>query len=267
MPVVMNILKIVLLIIVVFISLLVLALFVLRPLMSFLAKPSDIKKAAIEGKKLANQQESTVLAITAHPDDAEWYAGGTLALLAKKNDVILLLGTSGEKGARGDNVGELREKKQEKASKIIGYKKTILLRHPDRGLTNNNKYRSEIKEAINKYKPKTIITFDSVKPNYIYRHSDHMAAGEATTSVLESYDDIELYYIHSKENNVIIDFSSTREQKGKALRSLMDYGAPSGAMRFFRLLPFNRSHQFSYGLNDKFPSVNIKNGEVFRKGK
>ncbi len=42
----------------------------------------------------------TVLVIAPHPDDAEFYAGGTLALWAQQgNRIILVTVTNGDKGS------------------------------------------------------------------------------------------------------------------------------------------------------------------------
>src|SRR2546422_9124775 len=62
-----------------------------------------------------------LLAIAAHPDDAELTCGGTLAKMAKHGYKVGILDlTAGEMGTRGTR--ETRAKEAEKAAKILGVK-------------------------------------------------------------------------------------------------------------------------------------------------
>lgn len=242
----------------------IILMFLFRPLVSYLNKPSNLKKAAANGKTLAKSKGKTVVAVVAHPDDAEWYAGGTLGLLAQKNDVILVLGNSGEKGTNQPNLDKVREKKQLEAKKILGYKEAIFLRHPDRGLKNDKIFRREIKSIFKKNKPDIVITFDSDKQNLIYRHPDHLAAGQATTQVLKDFKNIDVYYFHSSAANTVVDFSSVKERKRKALRVITQYGRPGILIKILGLL-FGRNNRLNYGMNERYPQVGVENGELFRR--
>lgn len=206
-----------------------------------------------------------MIAVVAHPDDAEWYAGGTLALLAENNDVFLVMGTSGEKGGPANNLGKIREEKQKRAGKIIGYKEVIFLRHPDRGLIDNKQYRNELENIFRQKDADIILTFDPYKQSYIYHHPDHIAAGKASSEVAKKVGNITLYYFHSKDNDVIVDFERVSLKKRKALQILTDYGPPSIIFRILRTLMFRRDARFSYGINESFPEIGIQKGEIFRK--
>src|SRR2546426_7703868 len=73
-----------------------------------------------------------LLAIAAHPDDAELTCGGTLAKMAKHGYKVGILDlTAGEMGTRGTR--ETRAKEAEKAAKILGVKWRGKLRGPGFG--------------------------------------------------------------------------------------------------------------------------------------
>lgn len=65
------------------------------------ATPADVPSAKAAGDTLLALRDTTVLVVLAHPDDAEWWSGGTIASLALHNKVVLVLGTSGDKDASG----------------------------------------------------------------------------------------------------------------------------------------------------------------------
>ncbi|RJQ31371.1 MAG: hypothetical protein C4562_06270 [Actinobacteria bacterium] len=267
-------LKRILLLAVVFIAIIILAvvvlMFVLGPLMNYLNKPADIKKAKENGDDLLALKNQTFLVFVAHPDDAEWYCSGTLAMLARAgNKVIVVDSTSGEKGAMVDNLDKIREEKQLEASKILGYADTIFLRHPDRGLPKAKNLANEYKELIKKYKPKAIFSFDSEHQALVYHHADHIAAGEATIRAAKEFDNLELYLFHSSKNNVVINYEPVKMLKSHALLVITQYGQNGFWIRilrsFFRLRS-SEEPNMNYGQRVNYQEVGITYGELFRKG-
>ncbi len=207
--------------------------------------------------------------VAAHPDDAEWYAGGTLASLALKNRVILIMSTSGEKGANDDNLGAKRENLQRKAGQIIGYSRIIFLHFPDRGLQKHKEELLRYLERLAEYEPPAVIfTFDFEKPHYIYRHADHLAAGEAAIKVGKELK-VTLCLFHTKEPNLIFDYTQSKEKKKEALKILVNYGSSRrlGALRAVRrIFSFFRPEPFEmYGFKASFPEVGVEYGETFRQ--
>src|SRR2546425_5552945 len=77
------------------------------------------------------------LCIVAHPDDIEFYCGGTVLKMTKHGvHVDFVVTTSGDKGTRNPNVprDELaarREREQEAAAYILGVKRVRFLRQAD----------------------------------------------------------------------------------------------------------------------------------------
>jgi LmbE family N-acetylglucosaminyl deacetylase len=121
------------------------------------------------------------LCIAAHPDDMEFYCGGTVVKMARRGVVVeLVLVTSGDKGARDTTksrakVARIREREQETAAEVLGIKSVRFLRHPDAELVESLELRQEFVREIRTTKPDVLLTFD---PNVPYRyHPDHRVVG------------------------------------------------------------------------------------------
>ncbi|MGA9399202.1 MAG: PIG-L family deacetylase, partial [Anaerolineaceae bacterium] len=73
----------------------------------------------------------TVLAIVPHPDDAEFFVGGTLAKFTRAGDkVVIVTTTDGSKGSfelSGQQLIDVRREEAMNAGKSLGADKVILL--------------------------------------------------------------------------------------------------------------------------------------------
>jgi hypothetical protein len=231
---------------------------------------NDPAGAKTAGDQLLASRDTTVLVSIAHPDDGEWYAGGTAISLAKHNRVILLLGTSGDKGAAGwPGVAAVREKLMLQTAKIAGYADVIFLRHPDQGLGQATAYPGEVAAAIAKYKPTIILTFDTAKEAQGYRHVDHEAAGRVTAAAAQKAGGITLYLFSSSAPDVIVDYRAVAATKAEALATVGNYRIVNPFYRYL-VQPFlnignTGSRLMSYGMRGSFPAVGVTYGEVFRK--
>ncbi|MFC1537466.1 bacillithiol biosynthesis deacetylase BshB1, partial [Gemmatimonadota bacterium] len=108
-----------------------------------------------------------VLAVAAHPDDAELTCGGTLIKMVDAGYRVGVLDlTAGETGTRGS--AELRNQEAEEAARIMGLAVRENLGLPDAGLEDNQANRLEIALAIRRLGPKVLIL-----PNEQSRHPDH----------------------------------------------------------------------------------------------
>jgi LmbE family N-acetylglucosaminyl deacetylase len=121
------------------------------------------------------------LCLLAHPDDAEYYCGGTVARMTARGVLVdFVLATSGDKGSRDaaksrGKVARIREREQEAAAELLGVKRVAFLRHPDAELIEGLELREEIVREIRISKPDVLLTFD---PNVPYRyHPDHRVVG------------------------------------------------------------------------------------------
>lgn len=241
-------------------------LIILSSLLSYLSRPKDLAAAKNRGFSLLKLKGQTVMVVVAHPDDVDWYTGGTLSVLHYQgNRIIVVVATSGEKGGGAvENLSALREAEQLKAAKIMGYDQVEFLRFPDRYLQANAKFVSKLKDLLSRYKPSVIFTFDTEKESFVYRHSDHQASGKATLKALEDYkNSVEIYLFHSRANNTIFDVTKVQPLKTKALAA----HASQRNLRFSRIVrhfPFNLLRFPRAGAAMDFESVGIEYGEVFR---
>jgi LmbE family N-acetylglucosaminyl deacetylase len=232
-------------------------------------RPADVKAAKAAGDELLASRGSTFLVFIAHPDDAEWWAGGTLAMLAKQNAVIVVLGTSGDAGNGGlqSDLGQIREKLQLEGAKVSGYTDVVFLRHPDGHLAEVAEYPGEVADIVRSYRPDGIFTFDTEKEGPVYHHVDHEAAGRAALAAARGTGDTTLYFLHTSAPDVIVDFAPAKEAKAAALSILWSYH-DTGPLGFFskvtRASGLERRAEDSIS-RSPYPEVGVEYGEVFRQ--
>lgn len=129
-----------------------------------------------------------VMAVFAHPDDAEISAGGTLARwCAEGRAVHLLVLTNGDRGSEdaSQDRGELarvRAVETQNAAKALGLAGTRLLPIPDGELENSLQVRAEIARDIRRVRPSIVLSCDPTAwffGNRYFNHADHRTAGAA----------------------------------------------------------------------------------------
>ncbi|MFO7321472.1 MAG: PIG-L deacetylase family protein [Chloroflexota bacterium] len=130
-----------------------------------------------------------VLGVFAHPDDPEFFCGGTFARWAAEGaDITFLIATSGDKGSSdpemtGARLAEIREQEERNAAAVLGVREVIFLRYPDGELTPSLELRRDITRIIRLKRPDTVVTLDPTTFWFGTRavnHPDHRAIGEAT---------------------------------------------------------------------------------------
>jgi len=130
---------------------------------------------------------SRVLVVTAHPDDADFGAAGTIAGWVDSGlTVTSLLCTHGEQGGFEDTNREqmpaVREREQVAASATLGVKDVRFLSgHRDGWLEPSWELQRQIVEVIREVQPQRVLI---QSPERLYdriqaSHPDHLAAGEA----------------------------------------------------------------------------------------
>ncbi|MGQ0561608.1 MAG: bacillithiol biosynthesis deacetylase BshB1 [Gemmatimonadota bacterium] len=113
-----------------------------------------------------------LLAIMAHPDDAELLCGGTLAKAVDQGHRVGILDlTMGERGTYGSSTTRARE--ADAAAHVLGIHERRTAGLPDAGLENTMATRTAVAELIRELKPRTVILH---WPDA--RHPDHRVASE-----------------------------------------------------------------------------------------
>lgn len=129
--------------------------------------------------------------ISAHPDDAEFGAAGSVAKWTGEGKrVIYVVCTSGDKGTDNPDIkpqqlAEIREKEQKDAAAVLGVSDVVFLRYPDQGLEDTPDFRKTIVRQIRRYQPETVVTSDPYR-RYIW-HRDHRVTGQVTLDAVYPY--------------------------------------------------------------------------------
>lgn len=130
-----------------------------------------------------------ILVILAHPDDPEFFCGGTLAKWARAgHHITYQLLTCGDKGFNEATSAEMtpdalcaiRHEEQQAAAKVIGAEAVHIMDQPDGYLVPDLELRCKVVRAIRKFKPDVLMTCDpqNLFATYGINHPDHRAAGQ-----------------------------------------------------------------------------------------
>lgn len=134
-----------------------------------------------------------VLVIMAHPDDPEFFCGGTLARWAGEGkEIRYVLATSGDKGAVDPAIPAAqliaqREREQRAAAELLGVREVIFMRHRDGELVSDLSLRRQLVRCIRLFRPDLLVTTDPLRyypGGTRLNHPDHRAIGDAVLSAV-----------------------------------------------------------------------------------
>jgi N-acetylglucosamine malate deacetylase 1 len=152
----------------------------------------------------------TVLAISPHPDDVEIGCFGTLARLAPKEPIVILVMTSGS--VRGSP--EEREREAKESAALIGAS-VEFLRYPDGSLAQNAETVGRVREVMKHHRAGLVFA-----PYSKDTHQDHAAAHGIVVASAAQTGEILLYETPSTYGfvpDVFYDISETLPKKQQAL--------------------------------------------------
>jgi LmbE family N-acetylglucosaminyl deacetylase len=130
-----------------------------------------------------------ILVILAHPDDPEFFCGGTLAKWAHEgHSITYQLITCGDKGFNDSTPADMttdvlcaiRHEEQTAAANVIGVKEVHFMDTEDGYLIPDINLRRMITRVIRRFKPDILVTCDpqNLFASYGLNHPDHRAAGQ-----------------------------------------------------------------------------------------
>jgi LmbE family N-acetylglucosaminyl deacetylase len=187
---------------------------------------------------------ASVLAVYAHPDDAEISAGGTLAAWADAGaKVWLLITTRGDKGTQDpdadlDALVELRVEETAAAAAKLGFADHFHLEYPDGELDDDRELRGAIVRYVRRLKPEVVLCPDPTAVFFgdtYFNHRDHRVTGFAALDAaspaagtphyfpeqraegLGVHQVATVYLSGTLEPNCWVDITSTLERKIDAL--------------------------------------------------
>jgi LmbE family N-acetylglucosaminyl deacetylase len=127
-----------------------------------------------------------VLAVYAHPDDADVACGGTLARWAKAGAAVhLIVCTDGGKGTFDPEVtpadlAARRAAELEASSALIGLQSVTNLGYPDGGLADSDELRGMLVQWVRRLRPDVVCGHDPTALFFgqeYFNHRDHRLAG------------------------------------------------------------------------------------------
>ena len=126
-----------------------------------------------------------VLVVTAHPNDAEFWCGGSIARWISEGAAVrYVVCTDGAKGATDPAVSAaalaaVRQQEQADAAGELGVQELVSLGRPDGGLEDADDFRRELVRQIRQARPDVVVCPEPYRKNLAW-HRDSRIAGQVT---------------------------------------------------------------------------------------
>ncbi|MHB8681937.1 MAG: PIG-L deacetylase family protein [Acidimicrobiales bacterium] len=186
-----------------------------------------------------------ILVVTAHPDDVDFGAAGSVAVWIKAGvEVVYCIVTDGDAGGSDRSVSRadmaaVRRDEQRAAAAEVGVGDVVFLGHPDGRVVPSLELRCDISREIRRVRPQRVVC---QSPERLWdrlpaSHPDHLAAGDATVNAvypdarnpfahpelldvegLEPWSVPELWLMAAADANRVVDVTDTFDRKMAALR-------------------------------------------------
>jgi LmbE family N-acetylglucosaminyl deacetylase len=206
---------------------------------------------------LEDGEVERVLVVTAHPDDVDFGAAGSIARwTAAGAEVVYCIVTDGDAGGFDPDVPRedipgIRRGEQTAAAAAIGVDELHFLGHPDGRLEVSLDLRRDISRVIRHVCPRRVVTQSPLRTlDSMYRnHPDHIATGEATCCAVypdarnpftfpellaeghDAWSVDELWIMGNGDTaDTFVDITDTFDRKMKALRCHVSQNTAGEAM-------------------------------------
>jgi LmbE family N-acetylglucosaminyl deacetylase len=182
-----------------------------------------------------------VMVVTAHPDDPEFGAAGTVAKFVREGrEVSYVIATNGNKGSSDrtmapERLARIREEEQRNAARVLGVERVGFLGYEDGEVEDTRAFRLDVTREIRRWRPDLIITQNPHRTKNLYgSHRDHrVTAGVVLDCVyplardhmsfpelmpdFEPHRVREVYVMQWDEPDLVVDITETMDLKLKAL--------------------------------------------------
>jgi LmbE family N-acetylglucosaminyl deacetylase len=174
-----------------------------------------------------------VLALTAHPDDLEFFAGGTIRRLIQSGSrVVAACLTDGEKRGNRANLGQVRREEQLTAAKLQGIERVRFVGLTDFGLPEEPRLEKAVADLWYEEHPDLVLAFDSKEIVPGMANRDHKALGRTVVDLCRRYlGRTRVYFYGTHSPNVLVDIGpviQAKEEVVLAHRSQMLYLSETG---------------------------------------
>ncbi|MBK7597568.1 MAG: PIG-L family deacetylase [Acidobacteria bacterium] len=212
--------------------------------------------SVIAQERVEQWRGKTIMVFTPHPDDDVFGCGGTLALLAKNgNKIIVVIYTNDNKGSfdlemTSERLARSRKAGEEDAMEVIGIPKTniIWMGYNDGELeyAEPKALCGQAAKLIRQHRPDVVFSVDPGEWYERWHKTDHRMAGFNTADAIRAaefhlyYPDhllvdglkpykvpLIMFYYSATEANYWVDISSVVDQKIKAITKHVSQFEPS----------------------------------------
>jgi len=187
------------------------------------------------------QRIERAMVVTAHPDDAEFGAAGTVAKLVRDGcEVTYVIVTNGNKGS-GDRtmtparLARIREEEQRAAARTLGVEHVQFLGYEDGEVEDTRALRRDVSREIRRFRPDLVICQNPSRTyNLGASHRDHRVVGGVALDCVyplardhmafpelmpafEPHKVREVYVMQGEAPQLVLDVSDVFDLKLKAL--------------------------------------------------
>lgn len=201
-----------------------------------------------------------VAIVTAHPDDAEFFLGGTLTQLgAAGAKITLIVCTSGDKAfypwEDGHRLAAVRVGEQREAFDRWHGAKLVFLGYPDGRLHPNDDVKARVLQELQSADPDYILAFDADYPPRI-SHGDHRSAGAVVQDVAAKTNAKWLLLFQTIAENYTVDITNQWDEKTVLLAL---HRSQFAGKKLEAVTGFVEDMAINYGAK-----INVTYGEGFR---
>jgi LmbE family N-acetylglucosaminyl deacetylase len=183
-----------------------------------------------------------VLVVTAHPDDPEFLAGGTVARLVRDgSEVSYVIVTNGDKGSDDravtpQRLASIRQEEQRAAARVLGVARVRFLGYRDGEVEDTRQLRLDVTREIRRWRPDLVITQNPSRThtNFAGWHRDHRITGGVVLDAVyplardhlsfpellpefEPHEVREVYVIQWDEPRLLVDVTAVMDVKLQAI--------------------------------------------------
>lgn len=184
-----------------------------------------------------------VLVVTAHPNDAEFWCGGSIARWTSVGATVrYVVCTDGSKGTTDAGVSaaelaSIREQEQADAARELGVQELVSLGRPDGELEDVDDFRRELVRQIRQMRPDVVLCPEPYRKNLAW-HRDSRIAGQVTLDAvfpcardhlhfeelwrdegLEPHKTGTVLFWGTETPNTIVDIGASLEAKARAVKA------------------------------------------------
>ncbi len=231
-------------------------------------------------------QPSRVLVISAHPDDPDFGAAGTVACWARQGaHIVYCIVTDGSKGSSepdmtSEELVRIREAEQRAAARVLGVAEVVFLGYEDGRVANTVALRRDLVRQIRLHRPEVLITHDPtarILHNQYLNHPDHRAVGDAALDAvfplardrlnfpeheaegLQPHKVLDLFLTPTDQPNLVVDITAVMDLKIEALQKhTSQIGDPEALAKRLRERAASYAAGTSFQYAERFRRVQLQ---------